>query len=145
MSIGSQVFTTPHNSLAIGLALALAAAPAVAADDQLGFVAGAPAPEAADMTQGMAIMSAAIEEDGTLIPGFGYGVVSAQKNSTGSYTVRFSRSLLGCAPMVSSPWGTTTMFAVGGVSAQGTVIVSARTTEAALVDRPFWVFVFCAQ
>lgn len=56
-----------------------------------------PAPadkEVADQTLGMALMSATVESDGTLVRGA--GVASSFRSGTGNYDVRFSRSVADC-------------------------------------------------
>lgn len=53
-----------------------------------------------DKTQGMALMSAVVEADGTLISGS--GVTGVTHTGTGGYLVHFKRSVVGCAP-VSGP------------------------------------------
>ena len=54
-----------------------------------------PAPAAADKSLGMAVMSAVIASNGTLVRGA--GAVSATRLAAGSYTVTFNRSLADCS------------------------------------------------
>ena len=71
---------------ALALAAALVAAPA--------SIRAAP-----DQTLGMALMSATVEANGTLISGT--GVKNVTRTGTGGYLVQFDRSVAGCAPVAS--------------------------------------------
>ena len=53
------------------------------------------APAAADKTLGMALMSAVVNQTGSLVRGS--GAVSAEQFGLGSYDVRFERSVTDCA------------------------------------------------
>jgi hypothetical protein len=54
---------------------------------------------APDQTLGMALMSAVVEANGTLISGT--GVKSVTRTGLGGYLVQFDRSVAGCAPVAS--------------------------------------------
>jgi hypothetical protein len=71
---------------ALALTATLAASPAV--------LDAAP-----DQTLGMALMSAVVEANGTLISGT--GVKNVTRTGTGGYLVQFDRSVAGCAPVAS--------------------------------------------
>ncbi len=140
MSSGKRKFTTPYRPLAIGLALALAAAPALAGNGESGFVGGAAAPEAADKTQGMAIMSAVLS-NGALA--WGAGVVSSSRESLGRYLVIFNRDINpGCSPVASSGSGNRVAGVTGPVVSNG-VYIESRDFAGNLQDSQVTLVVFC--
>lgn len=74
-------------------------------------------PEAADKAHGMAMMSAAVAPDGSLIHGAG-AVAAGYSGATRAYTVTFARPLAGCVSAVTPK-----------------ALVFAATTESTFTDR----------
>jgi hypothetical protein len=62
-------------------------------------LAASPADAAPDQTLGMALMSAVVEANGTLISGT--GVKNVTRTGLGGYLVQFDRSVVGCTPVAS--------------------------------------------
>ena len=136
----------PLYVLAFGLATALAAPPAFAQ-------AAKSAPEAADMTLGMALMSAIVDAEGNLVSGA--GAVSARKvNDQGFFEVFFQRTVGNCTS-VASVGGASYVSTIGHGMAEtynvaniggGTgITVLTRDQSGVPVKRDFQVIVFCAK
>jgi hypothetical protein len=70
-----------------------------------GYEARAQAPQAADQTFGMALLSATVGSNGVLI--HGAGALSSQRNVVGDYYIDFVRSIVNCTIIagVSHPGG----------------------------------------
>jgi hypothetical protein len=108
-----------------------------------------PAPQAADQTRGMALMSAAVYWDGTLLRGA--GAIAAQRNNTGTYQVDFARSIVNCTITVSVSSPTEDEFYIGFASAGRTAAASNRAwvwtflNTGGQADRPFTMMVFCVR
>jgi hypothetical protein len=120
---------------ALALAAALVTAPA--------SVRAAP-----DQTLGVALMSAVVNQLGTLLRGV--GAVSATRNSEGNYRVIFNREVLGkCTYVAMAEVGPMP----GGafvrvdetVSNVNSVLVLTRNANNDEEDRAFELIVFCAQ
>ena len=111
--------------------------------------AAAPAPEAADGTLGMALMSAIVNRDGVLVGGA--GVVSVQFDlDKMRYEVAFERDLSGCAYVatVGEPdkdawdgYATTTRdITLGGKGVSVATILNGNLSKL-----PFHLIVFCTK
>jgi hypothetical protein len=110
-------------------------------------------PEAADKGLGMALMSAAVAYDGTLLSGA--GAVSVTHNFTGTYLVFFQRDLTGCQAVV-SPGSASSNASVQAGSATANigpfvnsstnhVEVFLRSSAGSAGDAYFMLLVFCAK
>jgi hypothetical protein len=139
MSENSKEYSMRSKFLsALALTAALAASPAA--------LEAAP-----DQTLGMAIMSALVEANGTLLSGA--GAVSANRSiGTGFYQVFFNRSVLGCDyvatqsnPNINAydPPLATIATAPGGSADR--VLVVVQDGEGTNVDRTFRMIVFCPK
>lgn len=85
--------------LGAGFAVALATAPA-AAQGQVPILGG-PAPEAADQTLGMALMTGLVNGlSGTVDEDRSAGLVSVNHTSVGNYDVVFRRNIYNCASTI---------------------------------------------
>jgi hypothetical protein len=130
--------------LPAALAVALSVTPALAQT-----------PQAADQTLGMALLSAAVRTDGTLMRGA--GVTSVVREAVGLYTVTFNRSLTACMCVASigsffdndivgpSPNNNATATCP---TANGNATASVRTGNAnanTQNDLPFHLIVFCPK
>lgn len=106
-----------------------------------GTLLASPVAAAPDQTLGVALMSAFVGNDGGLIGGV--GVVSAERESLGTYRVTFVRSIdsNNCA-IVATGTGSDI---VSVPSTPVPVIVRTRDSFGDLSDRAFRLFVFCAQ
>lgn len=121
--------------LALALATALVAAPA--------STRAAP-----DQTLGVALMSAVVNQSGTLLRGA--GAVSATFIGTGTYRVIFNREVLGkCTYVAMAETGPMTGGAFVRVDETVTnvnsVLVQTRNAANAVEGRGFELIVFCAQ
>lgn len=127
--------------VSFALASALFAGPA--------FAQSSPAPEAADKTLGMALMSAIVNRDGVLVGGS--GVVSVQFDlDKMRYEVAFERDVSGCAHVatVGEPdkdawdgYATTTRdITLGGKGVSVATILNGNLTKL-----PFHLIVFCTK
>jgi len=97
-------------------------------------------PRAPDQTLGMALMSASVGANGSLIRGG--GVVSSAKVSAGTYDVTFSRNIEGCVAVANT---SASRFA-RIVSHTGNVIrVRVADGQSTNADNPFTMLVFCTQ
>jgi len=115
-----------------------------------GSLLASPAAAEPDQTQGMALMSAVVRSDGTLVSGS--GVVSSDRFVSFIYHVTFTRSVQGCAFVASS--GTTEN---EGGSGGGVAISTSITFNGTLVlpnvvsvfthadGSPFILIVFCPK
>jgi hypothetical protein len=132
----------------------LAAAPALAGAITIAaFLAPAAAqtPQAADQTLGMALLSATVAADGTLVASA--GATAAVRNVAGDYTVTFGRSLAGCSCTASiGRANATTVVGSSGITANcprdapqpndaGVII----TQSGVATDTPFHLIAFCAR
>ena len=117
---------------ALALSAALVVAPAFT-----GKALAAP-----DQTLGMAIMSAYVEVNGSLLDGA--GVVTSAYLGSGQYAVQFNRPLAGCVS-TATQWGNAN--AIISVQPNGdTVTVRLAIPESgAPLQRPFQMIVFCAR
>ncbi len=130
-------------ALAVTVAAALAAAPATAQAPEP--ILGGPAPEAADKTQGMALMSAYVLGAGALVENWGGGAVSAERVDIGGYDVIFARSIIGCPAAVTVVTSSRTA-SIFGVVGDGTGYrVLTRDTAGTLADSQFFITVMCAR
>ena len=126
--------------LGLAAAVAIAAAPAFA---------GKSAPEAADKTQGMALMSAIVSAEGALQ--HGVGAIKVDRPGTGNYYVTFSRSIAGCALFPASanieggPYAGVLVSASNVFADASIVHVNTTNTSASSMNAPFMLMVFCAQ
>jgi hypothetical protein len=105
-------------------------------------------PRAPDLTLGMALMSAAVNFNGTLARGSGVIQVIKIAGFTGNYDVRFNRDVRDCYYLA-------TIGNAGGGSTSGQINVAARAgapngvfvdtndTAGAAADRSFHLLVFC--
>lgn len=126
----------------LGLAVLVAAVPASAKNA---------APEATDNTLGMALLSAAVDQNGTLYQNS--GAVSATKVDTGLYSVTFNRSVVGCsiAGTLGSPIPLGAPDAVGQMnvtpldSAADTIRVRTSNATGIGTNKNFHVILFCAR
>ena len=102
----------------------------------------AAAPQAADQTLGIAIMSAFVSSTGELVEGA--GVVSSVRNTAGRYTVKFNRALAGCVS-TATLWGNA--YSIIAVYPQGdTVNVGANNpANGNPTDENFQLIVFCSK
>lgn len=134
----------------IGAAVAAAvfAFPALA-EKNLNTSRGGPSSQAAPGDLGMAIMSAAINSDGTIARG--EGVVSAANLGTGFYEVSFGRDITNCTYQISpgeSVIGSATPRLVGITRRSGDnngVFVTIKDAANAAIDNPFFVLVYCGR
>lgn len=107
----------------------------------------APAPEAADQTLGMAIMSASADADGTLLGSAG---VARLEKSGVVYIVDFARSIVGCA-RVANIGLPTAQVASGSITTSGDsevpnrLYVTPREADGTLAAKPFHLIVFCPK
>jgi hypothetical protein len=120
---------------ALALATTLVAAPA--------SIRAAP-----DQTLGMALMSAVVNQSGTL--NRGVGAVSATRNSEGNYRVIFNREVLGKCTYVAmaetGPMpGGAFVRVIETVTNVNSVLVLTRNANNDEEDRSFELIVFCAQ
>ena len=120
---------------ALALATALVAAPA--------SIRAAP-----DQTLSMALMSAVVNQAGTL--NRGVGAVSATRNSEGNYRVIFNREVLGKCTYVAmaetGPMpGGAFVRVIETVTNVNSVLVLTRNANNDEEDRSFELIVFCAQ
>jgi hypothetical protein len=131
----------------IQLAIALAVAgliPAFAATAQQ-------APAAADNTQGMAIMSAIVLDNGTLH--HPVGVTSATRFAAGSYELVFERPITNCAATASSGalYGVNAFYSRLVNTAYTTgeptkiTVYTRHTPDLNFADATFHIIVFCAK
>jgi hypothetical protein len=111
---------------------------------------GAPASTRAapDQTLGVALMSAVVNQLGTLLRGA--GAVSATRNSTGNYRVIFNRQVLGkCTYVAMAEVGPMSGGAFARVdetvSNVNSVIVLTRNANNDEEDRAFELIAFCTQ
>ena len=107
----------------------------------------APAPEAADQTLGMAIMSASVDADGTLLGGAG---VTRLVNSGGSYALDFARSIAGCARVANiglptAQVGSGSITTSGDAEIPDRLFVNTRDANGSLAAQPFHLIVFCPK
>ena len=115
------------------------------------FVAAPAATRAApDQTLGMALMSALVASNGTLLGGA--GAISSNQPSTGRYQVFFNRSVLGCDYVATQsqtgalshnpPLATIATAPGGSANAVWVVVQDGAGTN---VDRIFRMIVFCPK
>ena len=141
------------NKLFFSLALAglIAAGPAFALDEDARGYKHTPAPEAADQTLGMAVMSIAVLSGCSTFRGA--GATGASKQADGICHVSFSRNIRDCV-LVSSigafgstvgTLGSTQMDYIAGAANDNTVRIETFNTSGTLVDTSFHVLAFCAQ
>ena len=101
---------------------------------------------APDRTLGMAIMSALVAADGTLVRGT--GVKTAQRLDEGRYFITFDRSVANCDIVVSLNSGDGASFAgqaTGATFLNGNADVRTRDSSGTLTDRRFFAIVFCGK
>jgi len=101
---------------------------------------------APDQTLGMAIMSALVAADGTLLRGT--GVKTAERLDEGRYQITFNRSVAECDIVVSLNSGGGASFAgqAAGATFSSTLAeVRTRDSSGTQVDRRFFVIVLCAK
>ena len=106
-----------------------------------GTLFAGPVAAAPDQTQGVALMSAIVNADGSLKSGT--GVVSSERIDAGIYEVRFNRDIRDCVPVA-------TVFEIGFAQlsepAAGTLVnVGTHTANGGLSDFPFSLLVFCPK
>ena len=101
----------------------------------------APTSQAADQTLGMAIMSAAVSEDGSLA--YGAGALELFRTASNSYRVKFNRHLGGCVSSI-TPLNDG-VIASGGLfdPAGGVQFVVLKDHAGASYVGPFQLIVFC--
>ena len=115
------------------------------------LAAATPSARAApDQTQGMALMSAVVRLDGTLVSGS--GVVSSDRFLAFDYRVTFTRSVQGCTFVASSGTTENEGFSGGGVpistsvTFNGTLLLPNVVSVFTHVDgSPFMLIVFCPK
>jgi len=101
---------------------------------------------APDQTLGMAIMSALVAADGTLLRGT--GVTAAERIDEGNYRITFNRSVGGCDLVTSLNSGDGAAFAgqAAGATFNSTLAeVRTRDSSGTQTDRRFFVIVFCGK
>jgi hypothetical protein len=102
---------------------------------------------APDVTKGMALMSAAVAADATLV--HGSGVVIASRSSAGVYSVFFDWTVSGCTfvgTIGPANAGTAAgMIDVAPSTGMTGVRVETRETTGVLTDKPFHLIVFCTK
>lgn len=156
--IGHLAFMECHMGLkqilTLSIAVFLLAAPAEARKDKKD-TSGAPAAsktEAADKSQGMAMLSALVDDDATVIRGSGVVSATSDGPNTGRYRVVFNRDVTGCVYVanvgsISSntvpDTGTAATVALFN-NAKG-VFVQTRNGTGTAADRAFMLIVFCAR
>jgi hypothetical protein len=108
-----------------------------------------PVDAAPDKTLGMALMSAVVNLDGTLIRGS--GVVSVDHPSVAFYRVWFDRPINNCTG-VAGPGNIPSYVYDGGQAAvnftdafPNSVVVKTRNSSGAVADWPFHLIVFCTN
>jgi len=114
------------------------------------FVAAPAATRAApDQTLGMALMSALVNSNGTLLGGA--GATSSNQHSTGRYRVFFNRSVLGCGYVATrshffpnAHMDPATISTAPGDSASSVWVV-VQEADGTYVDRIFGMIVFCVE
>ncbi|MFD1703658.1 hypothetical protein ACFSCV_11665 [Methylopila henanensis] len=136
------------------MAAALFAAPLQAAEPNLNTPPpGARAqPNVGPGDLGMALMSAAINADGTIARGEGVTATGTQKLSTGTYEVGFDRDITQCAYAVTvgeSGIGSAVPSVVGvtrrSVNPNGVFIQIKNPPDEANEDKNFFVLVYCGR
>lgn len=99
-------------------------------------------PEAADETLGMAIMSAVVLANGSVISKS--GVVSVARTDAGKYTVDFVRSVVDCAPVATAtPGGSASWFIA--LDPNYRIDIETYDPDGAFADKYFSIIVFCPQ
>lgn len=106
---------------------------------------GGSAPEAADQTNGMAIMSGLIDSGGSLAPGWGGGIVSSERISAGNYDVVFARPINGCPASATTAAVGRIASVTGFVSNNHGYRVITFNTSGTAVDASFYLTVTCAR
>lgn len=111
-----------------------------------------PAYAAPDQRLGMSLMSAAVNDDGTLRGGAGAVSSSKHNNLPYEYEVVFNRSLSGCDAVATTgalfientDWSG--FVAVSGMSSKpNSVLVLTKSTSGSPTPRPFHLLIFCAE
>jgi hypothetical protein len=105
---------------------------------------------APDQTLGMALMSALVRHDGSLLDGV--GAISSNQHSTGRYRVFFNRNVVGCGYVATRSHfisnahmdPATISTAPSADSADGVWVV-VQEADGTFVDRVFRLIVFCAK
>jgi hypothetical protein len=110
----------------------------------------APAWAAPDDSLGMALMSAVVNDDGTLARGA--GAVSSQKIDNGKVVVVFNRNVRECTYVATLGFANTNSLGIGGtVDVRGysadvnAVLVLTSSTAPSPSNMPFHLIVFCAR
>lgn len=131
-------------ALALSLALGAALVPASAAPDANAPTAGVK-PSAAPGDLGMAIMSARVQSDGTLLGGEGASYSAQVPGFVGAYEIGFGRDVTQCTYAV-TPQVRVIAYAQPrfGVSTAVFVQIS-NVSDAAGVNLPFSVIVYCGR
>lgn len=102
-----------------------------------------PAAAAADQEQGMAIMSAFVEIDGTLRQG--NGVVDSERVSEGRYVLTLNRNVaFGNCTLASTPIGTSIVSLIG-MGPDNTVQIGTHLLTGQNSSAPFQVMIFCVR
>jgi hypothetical protein len=112
-----------------------------------GLLAVQPARTAPDRTLGMALLSAAVDSDGTLV--HGAGVASSSRISAGTYLVRFDRNVRNCTSAAvhagsSSLFGDINVVVAWPSSPSANVTVY-TSNPGGPTNGPFHLIVFCAK
>lgn len=112
--------------------------------------ARAPAPEAADKTLGMAILSASVAGDGSRVRDA--GVAAVERVSLGTFRVTFERSIATCTCTASAGANDVNAALYGLTAAANCPYFAADSARiniansgGQLVDAPFHVLVFCPK
>ncbi|HMN72599.1 MAG TPA: hypothetical protein PKA55_12105 [Rhodoblastus sp.] len=143
-----------HALLTTSLVLAGALCAASARAQNLNVPApGSPvaAPAAADGNLGMAILSASINPDGSILRGEGVKATGTSKLSTGVYQVSFVRDITNCVYTISpgeGGIGSGTPEMVGITRRSGDangVFVQVKNSSNTSIDNSFFVIVYCGR
>jgi hypothetical protein len=112
-----------------------------------GILLPAPPAAAPDRAQGVALMSATIRGNGTLVSSS--GLVDASRIVAGGYRLEFARSIGACTVVANvSKSGPGSGSPSGHVSTSGTtnvLIALTRDLDGDQVDRDFHIIVFCPR
>ncbi|MEJ8570517.1 hypothetical protein [Microbaculum marinum] len=134
---------------ALALAAILAASPAAAQKDDGRGPARTRAPEAADQTLGMALMSANVSYGCN--HGYGSGLIGLNSPGAGACVVTFDRDIRRCTAVASLGLSLMASTAPGSILAYvsadhgDAVIVETRDVNGDYADYAFSALVFCAQ